>query len=216
MQIWHASIIYYCNGSYVMKYLIASVITAFGISLAHAGEVSTNLKTEPHFGFLAQKTSKIFKAANISSEKQAIQKHCNVSFSLPNADTPKKVGVLKTMNWSFYSKADSGIKVSNMEDLKKYTIGSHEEGLISAFLNQKKFNVSLSAEEAQSLDKLSSGKVDLWAVYNGIAEQNAEHRNDTKINPVFKVSTQIVLSCDKSLGEQTTAKLQKAFSSQIN
>ena len=191
------------------------MFSLFGISASFAGEISVGINTEPHFGFTKSKTNEILKSAGIqkaSSYKLASNK-CDVAFRYSNDDTaePNAVGKFSSMNWVLYSRSDSNIKLNSLEDAKKYKIGAHKGDLVSSFLEQKQFKVSTIVHESENVKKLSTGEIDLWAVYGGLAEMHAEVEGYANIKPVLNVNTDIVLDCSSNTDNQVLAKLQNAF-----
>ena len=74
----------------------------------------------------------------------------------------KWVGPLAEIDWVVYGLADTTISAKRLEDLRPYVIGGYQSDAKSQYMKEKGFQVDFANAEQQSLQKLASGRVDLW------------------------------------------------------
>ncbi|MCP4344339.1 MAG: ABC transporter substrate-binding protein [Desulfobacterales bacterium] len=75
----------------------------------------------------------------------------------------KWVGPLSQSKFAFFAKKGSGIKLSNLNDAKKYKIGVQRGGVNEQFLKNEGFtHVQNVTNPVQNFHKLMMGRFDLW------------------------------------------------------
>ena len=79
----------------------------------------------------------------------------------------KWVGPLISNDWVFFSKKGSKIKISSLDDARKYTVGGFNGDAVSEYLLKEKFikgkNIQIATNDKQNALKLQAGRIDLWA-----------------------------------------------------
>ena len=78
----------------------------------------------------------------------------------------KWVGVVAPMDWYLYARPDSGIKLDNLDDARRYQIATVKEDAGEQYLLSKNFSVGKNLQSnnkyAYNYEKLKLGRVDLW------------------------------------------------------
>ncbi|MGI0118627.1 substrate-binding periplasmic protein [Zooshikella sp. RANM57] len=139
---------------------------------------STFGKNEKVTGFATEIVREMFNRANVDMEltlysnwdrgyKKAVKKTnygIYSAFRTPDREKDFKwVGPLFKEEWILLAPKDSGIKVANLQDMKKYRIGSYENDAISAFLENKGVNVEKAQNDVVNATKIKLNKIDAWA-----------------------------------------------------
>ena len=75
----------------------------------------------------------------------------------------KWVSPLTSNNWVFLAKKDRNIRLSSLEDAKKYRIGGYRGDAIALYLEAQGFNLDLVSRDELNALKLDRGRIDLWA-----------------------------------------------------
>ena len=75
----------------------------------------------------------------------------------------KWVSPLTLNNWVFLAKKDRNIRLTSLEDAKKYRIGGYRGDAIALYLESKGFNLDLVSRDDLNALKLARGRIDLWA-----------------------------------------------------
>jgi polar amino acid transport system substrate-binding protein len=72
------------------------------------------------------------------------------------------VGPLTEIRWTLFAKPGSDITLKTLEDARKYRIGGYNGDVMTRFLQDKKFNVSSTANDSVNPKRLQLGQIDLW------------------------------------------------------
>ncbi len=101
----------------------------------------------------------------------------------------KWVGPLAENSWVFFAKKDSKIKISSLNDAKKYVVGGYNGDAKALFLIKEGFvegkNIQLASYEKQNALKLQADKIDLWASGSEVAPWITKEEKSGDITPVF-------------------------------
>ncbi|CAN7542250.1 transporter substrate-binding domain-containing protein [Rhizobium sp. LjRoot30] len=109
------------------------------------------------------------------------------------------------------SRRGAGIKVANLEEAKRYTIGTQRGDYTAGLLKEKGFpKVDLAADFNITLKKLLSERIELMPmsqnVYTDLRKQG------TPIDEVVLFSEQkLGIACHKDVDDETIGKMQKAL-----
>ena len=77
------------------------------------------------------------------------------------------VGPLAPDEWVFLARNDSTIRLNSLADAKKYKVGGYRGDAIAEYLTDEGFdNLDLSFQDKFNAQKLTDGKIDLWASNN--------------------------------------------------
>ncbi len=73
------------------------------------------------------------------------------------------VGPIMNMEWSLFATSDSKITLKNLKQAKQYRIGGAKNDVISNYLTDNGFNISVIFNDIKNPVRLKSGSIDLWA-----------------------------------------------------
>ncbi len=130
----------------------------------------------------------------------------------------KWVGTLAENSWVFFAKKDSKIKVSSLEDAKKYVVGGYNGDAKALFLLKEGFvegkNIQLASNEKQNALKLEAGKIDLWASGSELAPWISKRENSGAIKPIFTFKkVEMYAAFNKGTDDAIIKKLNDIISS---
>jgi polar amino acid transport system substrate-binding protein len=101
----------------------------------------------------------------------------------------KWVGPLVQNDWVLFGKPGSTLKISNLDDAKKYVVGGYNGDATAEYLLSQNFikgkNLLLATNDKQNALKLAEGKIDLWATGSQIGFWLAKQESVGKIVPLF-------------------------------
>lgn len=125
----------------------------------------------------------------------------------------KWVGPLVVNRWAFLSRADKMIVLKNLDDARKYKVGTYYNDVCEEFLNNNKFDkTECTEEDYQNVKKLVDGKIDLWLVADlRTAELFAKQAkvDVTKIKPVcFVQDTNLYIGFNRNAPDEIVNKFQ--------
>lgn len=75
----------------------------------------------------------------------------------------KWVSPLTLNNWVFLAKEDRNIRLTSLQDAKKYRIGGYRGDAIALYLESQGFDLDLVSRDDLNALKLARGRIDLWA-----------------------------------------------------
>ncbi|WP_338635072.1 ABC transporter substrate-binding protein [Spirobacillus cienkowskii] len=127
------------------------------------------------------------------SVKMASEESNTVAYSTTRTPDREKnfkwVGPLVQNDWVLFGKAGSSIKITNLDDAKKYVVGGYNGDATAEYLLSQNFikgkNLILATNDKQNALKLAEGKIDLWATGSQIGFWFAKQENIGKIVPLF-------------------------------
>jgi polar amino acid transport system substrate-binding protein len=117
------------------------------------------------------------------------------------------VGPLVTNHWILYALPNTNIRLKTLNDAKAYKIGGYRDDAIVLYLNSQGFNnIDIANNNEQALQKLSTGKVDLWATgAGGIVK--AQHEG-IKVTPLLNFKkTELYMACHPATPSNIIAQL---------
>lgn len=220
---------------------------SFLVNISSAAETKITLFTEdyqPPFNMLVNEritglatelTEELFKRSKIPYEiimlpwARAInrtQKESNTALYI-TARTPEReqlfkwVGPILKNRWVFYAKKGSRIKISNIEDAKKYVVGGYnEDGFTSYLLNngfKRGENIDISLNQKSNILKLENKRIDLWAVGE---IQGAWLAKEMKIKNIFPIyaakEINLFIAFNKDTDDNFINKLNSTFEKMKN
>ncbi len=74
----------------------------------------------------------------------------------------KWVGPLTEISWTLFSSAKSNIKLSKLDDIRKYTVGGYKGDALTNYLIGKGYEVSVLNNNQMNPKRLALGQIDLW------------------------------------------------------
>lgn len=125
----------------------------------------------------------------------------------------KWVGPLTEYRWTLFAKPGSNIKLSTLEDARKYKIGGYKDDFMSNYLIKNNFNVSVVNSDSMNPHRLQLGKIDLWIADELVGPYTAADAAEmSDLVPVLSFrSTPMYLAMNLETSDKTVSKLQTAL-----
>lgn len=96
------------------------------------------------------------------------------------------VGPIAELNWVLMSKKGKNIRVSSIEDLKKYRIGGYRgDAIVQHLTEEQGLDVDQVRLDYLNLEKLERDRIDLWATSNLYGPYLADKNNYEEPQSVF-------------------------------
>ena len=114
--------------------------------------------------------------------------------------------------FAFFAQKGSGIKLSNLNDAKKYQIGSQRGGVNEQFLKNEGFtHVQVVTDPMQNFKKLISGRFDLWYAGFDIVKVISKKKN-VELEALYVASSvKSYIAFSKSTSEEVIKSWQNAL-----
>ncbi len=130
-------------------------------------------------------------------------------------DLFKWVGPFTEESYAFYATKGSGIKLTNLNDAKAYSVGVQRSGVSELFLKSQGFSKLDEANEpAQNLKRLLKGRFDLWFASDATVVDLLEQENvsPSEVEELYIArKSGLYIAFSKSTPEQTILSWQKAY-----
>jgi len=126
----------------------------------------------------------------------------------------KWVGPLIDIQWTLFAKPGSDITLNDLEDARDYVIGGYKDDVMTSFLVEQGFNVSIVTDNALNPSRLMLGKIDLWVadrLDGPFTASDAADISDLKVVLSFR-TTPMYLAMNLDTPDSTINKLQQALS----
>ncbi len=124
----------------------------------------------------------------------------------------KWVGPLVENDWVVFKKANSSIKISSLEDLKKYKVGGYKGDATAEYLKSRGINIIETALDKHNAEKLAAGRIDLWAASRFAAPYVAETAGVELPAAIFTFkSVDLYLALNLNTSDSTISRLQSAL-----
>lgn len=78
----------------------------------------------------------------------------------------KWVGPIASNEWVLFSKGDSSIQLSSLDDARRYRIGGYKGDAKTQFLLDRGLEVQTALRDSENVKKLERGQIDLWVTSN--------------------------------------------------
>ncbi|ASP40789.1 amino acid ABC transporter substrate-binding protein [Bacterioplanes sanyensis] len=121
------------------------------------------------------------------------------------------VGPLTNIGWTLFSQPESNITLNSLADAKKYEIGGYKGDVMTNYLLEQGFNVSVINNDALNPRRLQLGQIDLWVsdeLAGPYTASDAVNMDPRKVL-TFK-NTPLYLALNKDTDPKMVAALQKA------
>jgi len=116
--------------------------------------------------------------------------------------------VLITQN-GFYTLDSSSHKIRTIDDVKGLKIGSYRGSAVAEYLTNNGYKVDVLPKDAPNLQKLSAGRIDVWAADTLVASHLSKKANITNIKEqLVYFSSLRALGCNLSTPQEIVDKLQ--------
>ena len=115
---------------------------------------------------------------------------------------------------AFYAKDDGKTQVRTLTDAQNLKIGTYRGSAVEEYLVGQGFKVESISKDSANANKLSSGRIDLWAADTLSAPYFAKKSNITNLTEALVYFTTLrALACNTSVSKTTVTKLQDALQS---
>ncbi len=122
------------------------------------------------------------------------------------------VGPFVLNNWILMAKKSRNIKITSLEDARKYKIGDYRGDAIAGFLEKEGFPVEYTILDHLNARKLEGEKIDLWATGSSVGPYLAKREGISGLETVFQIKEHsMFLALNKSVSPDLVANLNKHF-----
>lgn len=126
------------------------------------------------------------------------------------------VGPIARNEWVFFARKGRGIKIHNLNDAKKYVVGTYYNDVCEEFLYEHDFKkIACSDEDKLNPDKLMNGKIDLWLVADRISGRLLAKQagvNPDELEMVYMVrETPLYIGFNRDVPVRVVNKFQAAL-----
>ena len=123
------------------------------------------------------------------------------------------IGPLSSQRWALFARADSAVTIGKLDDARPYRIGTYYQDVRDAYLRERGFEVDAAPQDANNIDKLIAGRIDLWAADEDAAAQLlASSGRIGAVKPVFVFrKLDGYLACNRDTSADVLARLEHSF-----
>ena len=140
--------------------------------------------------------------------------HGLFSTSMTDARRPlfKWVGPIAQYESVLLSAPGSSLKLTSLEHAKGYTIGAYKSSAVSQRVEAQGLTPVNSLRDQENLQKLLSGKIDLWATSDPVWRYYAKQEGVAGLNTVLVFnSAPLYLALNLDTPDEVVTRLQKAL-----
>ncbi|MCX4025905.1 ABC transporter substrate-binding protein [Endozoicomonas sp. SM1973] len=139
------------------------------------------------------------------------------TFRTPERESKFKwVGPLFMEDWIILANPESNIKISKLEDLNKYRVGSFESDPISDYLKDKGVKIETAENDVVNATKLKLKKIDLWAT-SSLSGPYIAKRHQLNLTNVYTFNSNgLWLAMNKNTDDQTIQQLNASLKQMQN
>ena len=124
----------------------------------------------------------------------------------------KWVGPLGPDDWVLLARADSSIKLDNLEQARPYKVGVYKGDAIEISLSEKRMKPVIALRDQDNALKLKNGEIDLWATGDPAGRYLARQAGVTNLKTVLRFnSASLFLALNKNTPDEVVQRLQKAL-----
>lgn len=125
----------------------------------------------------------------------------------------KWIGPIGEAEWVLMGRADRHLKLNNLEEARRYRIGTYNGDARDLYLRERGFDVDSAPDDLLNPRKLVLGRIDLWAasVRRGSATL-ARLGYAEKVVPVFVFNRiRVYLACNRAVPDALVKKMNGAL-----
>lgn len=120
----------------------------------------------------------------------------------------KWVGPFLKVEWVIYAKANSPLKISSIEDLRKLRVGGYIEDAPVTFLQKQGIEFDLVPRDELNPKKLELNRIDVWVTNNVRGPLLAEKAGVTNMKKVYAFKDiNHYLACNKKMPDEVINRL---------
>jgi polar amino acid transport system substrate-binding protein len=124
----------------------------------------------------------------------------------------KWVGPIGPDDWVMLARPDSPIKLSSLEEARRYRIGAYKGDAIAEQLGRQGMKPITVLSDKDNARKLIDGRIDLWATGDPAGRYLARQEGVTGLKTVLRFnSAQLFLALNKSTPDEVVKRLQMAL-----
>lgn len=125
----------------------------------------------------------------------------------------KWIGPTDEADWVLMARAGSGIKLSTLEDARRYTIGTYNGDVRDQYLRQRGFKVDPAPDDWINPSKLMLGRIDLWAAALRSGSTVLErHGWDKRLYRALTFKQiRVYLACNRAVPDALVARMNAAL-----
>ncbi|WLI07082.1 ABC transporter substrate-binding protein [Pseudomonas sp. FP597] len=124
----------------------------------------------------------------------------------------KWVGPIGPDDWVLLAKADSTLKLDDLEHARGYKIGAYKGDAIAESLEKQGLNPIVVLRDQDNAQKLQDGQIDLWATGDPAGRYLARQVGVTGLRTVLRFnSAELYLALNKEVPDELVTKLQAAL-----
>lgn len=126
----------------------------------------------------------------------------------------KWVGPIASNEWVLFSKGDSSIRLSSLDDARRYRIGGYKGDAKTQFLLDRGLEVQTALRDSENVKKLERGQIDLWVTSNQAGRFVARQEGLENLKVVQNLHTaDLYLALNLQTPDELVQKLQSALDS---
>lgn len=140
--------------------------------------------------------------------------HGLFSTSMTDARRPlfKWVGPIAQYRGVLLSAPGSSLKLTSLEQAKGYTVGAYKSSAVSQHIEAQGLTPVNSLRDQENMQKLPSGKIDLWATSDPVWRYYAQQEGIAGLNTVLVFNTSdLYLALNLDTPDEVVTRLQKAL-----
>ena len=136
-----------------------------------------------------------------------------VTARLPERESSFKwVGPLGPDDWVMLARADSRIKLDNLEQARSLKIGAYKGDAIAETLTRQGMKPEIALRDQDNARKLVNGEIDLWATGDPAGRYLARQEKINGLKTVLRFnSAQLYLALNKGVPDEVVVRLQQAL-----
>ncbi|PKM29282.1 MAG: amino acid ABC transporter substrate-binding protein [Gammaproteobacteria bacterium HGW-Gammaproteobacteria-12] len=126
----------------------------------------------------------------------------------------KWVGPIAKNEWVLFTKGDSSIQLSGLDDARRYRIGGYKGDAKTQFLLDRGLEVQTALRDSENVKKLERGQIDLWVTSNQAGRFVARQEGVENLKVVQNLHTaDLYLALNLQTPDELVQKLQSALDS---
>ncbi len=124
----------------------------------------------------------------------------------------KWVGPLAKTGWVLLAKPGSTLKLSNLKEASKYTVGAYKNDAVSQHLESQGMAPVNALRDQENVSKLMEGKIDLWATTDPVGRYLAKQEGVSGLSTALRFNdAQLYLAMNVDTPDEVIERLQKAL-----
>ena len=124
----------------------------------------------------------------------------------------KWVGPLAKTGWVLLAKPGSTLKLTNLKEASKYSVGAYKNDAVSQHLESQGMSPVNALRDQENVSKLMEGKIDLWATTDPVGRYMAKQEGVNGLVTVLRFNdNQLFLAMNLNTPDEVIQRLQKAL-----